>query len=52
MNRKTKKILKKLKKGKISRDEVRAYLTPIGKIVAAGEFAIRKREEEQMVSKK
>jgi len=45
MNRKTKKILKKLKKGKISRNEVRAYLTPMGKIVAAGEFALREREK-------
>jgi len=46
MNRKTKKTLKKLKKGKISGDQVKAYLTPLGKIVALGEIALREREGE------
>lgn len=47
MKRKSKRILKKLKKGKISRDEVKIYLTPIGRIVATGEVALRKREKEK-----
>ena len=44
--KRSKKILKKLKKGKLSRDQVKVYLTPLGKIVAMGEVALRKREGE------
>ena len=47
MNRKTKKILKKLKKWKLSFDQVKAYLTSVGKIVALGEIALRKRERDK-----
>ncbi len=47
MKRKSKRILRKLKKGKISKDEVKIYLTPIGKIVATGGVALRRREAEK-----
>lgn len=41
---KSKKILEKLKKGEISRDQIKVYLTPIGKLVAFGEYLLRERE--------
>lgn len=44
---KSKKILEKLKKGEISRDQVKVYLTPIGKLVALGEYLLRERERKQ-----
>lgn len=45
MKKESEKILKKLKKGKISKEDVKIYLTSNGKIVAAGELALREREK-------